>query len=144
MVHIVDEGSHFEVPVETIWRFLQSPEDHGRSHPDRRNMQMKVLGETSVQVSWEQEAQGKTVKVVNRVTTFPPLGMMIEQVEGPIAGSKFFNYYTPKGGRTGVTIVGDFHSPMVPEAQLEAVVRKNFAQVFAEDTAALQRFPGKK
>jgi hypothetical protein len=40
-----------------------------------------------------------------------PLGLVVEALEGPIAGSKFFNYYTPKGNKTGVTVIGDFKSP---------------------------------
>jgi Polyketide cyclase / dehydrase and lipid transport len=144
MVHIVDEGSQFEVPVDTIWRFLQSPDDHGASHPEHKNMQMKPLGEGSVQVSWEEEMQGRPVKVVNRITMFPPVGIAIEMVEGPLAGSKFFNYYTPKGSKTGVTVVGEFKSPSMPEGQLEPLVRKNFEHVFTQDTAALKRFTPRK
>jgi hypothetical protein len=140
MVHIVDEGSHFDVPLETIWKFLQAPDDHGRSHPEHRNTVMKPLNESSVQVSWDQDMMGKPVKVVNRVTMFPPLGIVIEQIEGPLAGSKFFNYYTPRGAKTAVTVVGDFRSPMMPEAQLEPMVRQNFEHVFEQDTAALRKF----
>jgi hypothetical protein len=144
MVHLVDEGSQFDVPVETIWRFLQAPNEHGASHPDHKNLQAKPLGEGSVQVSWEQDLQGKPVKVVNRLTMFPPVGVVIEALEGPLAGSKFFNLYTPKGGKTGVTVVGEFRSPVIPEAQLEALVRQNFERVFTEDTAALKKFAGRK
>jgi hypothetical protein len=143
MVHLVDEGSHFDASVETIWRFLQSS-DHGASHADHKNPQAKPLSESSAQVSWEQEMDGRTVKVVNRVTMFPPVGIAIEQIEGPLAGSKFFNFYTPKGAKTAVTIVGDFRSPTVPEGQLEALVRKNFEHVYAQDSAALKQFATKK
>lgn len=144
MVHIVDEGSHFDVPLETIWRFLQAPEDHGASHSDHKNPQMRPLGEATAQVSWEQDLQGKPVKVVNRVTMYPPLGIAIEQTEGPLAGSKFFNFYTPKGARTAVTVVGEFKSPMIPDSQLEPMVRKNFEHVFEQDSAALKRFATRK
>jgi hypothetical protein len=144
MVHIVDEGSQFDVPLETIWKFLQAPSDHGASHPEHKNMQMKPLSESSVQVSWEQDMEGRPVKVVNRVTMFPPVGIAIEMVEGPLAGSKFFNFYTPRGAKTGVTVVGDFRSPMLPESQLEPVVRKNFDHVFTQDSAALKRFSAHK
>jgi hypothetical protein len=143
MVHIVDEGSQFDHPVDVIWKFLQAP-DHGTSHPEHKNPQVRPLGETQAQVSWEQDLQGKSVKVVNRITMFPPVGMVIEQVEGPLAGSKFFSFYTPKGAKTGVTVVGDFKSPVLPESQLEPVVRENFERVFAQDTAALKRFSGRK
>ncbi|MCI4321116.1 MAG: SRPBCC family protein [Thermoplasmata archaeon] len=140
MVHIVDEGGEFDAPLETVWRFIQSQDDHGESHPEHQNAQMKPLTETTVQVSWEQDMEGKKVKVVNRLTMLPPVGLAIEQLEGPLAGSKFFNYYTPKGAKTGVTIVGDFKSPSVPEAHLEPMVRKNFEHVFSQDTASLRKF----
>ena len=140
MVHIVDEGGQFDVPLATIWKFLQAPEDHSASHPEHRNLTAKPLGEGRMQVSWEQEAGGRTVKVVNHITLFPPVGMVIEMVEGPLAGSKFFNIYTPKGPQTGVTVVGEFQSPVMPENQVEPVVRENFDRVFAQDTAALKKF----
>jgi hypothetical protein len=144
MVHLVDEGSQFDASIDMIWKFLGSPMDHQASHPQHKNMQAKPLAEDVLQVSWEQEMSGKPVKVVNRVTMIPPVGMVIEMVEGPLAGSKFFNYYTPKGARTAVTIVGDFRSPMLPESQIEPVVRQNFDHVFAQDSAALKQFSSKK
>ena len=144
MPHIVDEGSHFEVPIDTIWKFLNSPADHGASHAEHRNTQAKPLGENSVQVSWEQDMGGKPVKVVNRITMFPPVGFAVESLEGPLAGSKFFNFYTPKGPKTAVTIVGDFKSPMLPESQIESVVRENFEHVFTQDSAALKAFKAPK
>ena len=144
MVHIVDEGSEFDAPLDKIWRFLQTPEAHGPSHPEHMNNGAKPLSESSLQVTWEQDMDGKTVKVVNRVTMLPPLGLAIEQIEGPLAGSKFFNIYTPKGSKTGVTVIGDFRSPVVPESHLEPMVRKNFEHVFAQDTASLKKFAGTK
>ena len=144
MVHITDEGSHFDVPIEMVWKYLQSPEDHGASHPEHMNVQTKPLGEGAFQVSWDQDAGGKMVKVVNRMTMVPPVGFVVEAIEGPLAGSKFFNYYTPKGSKTGVTTVGEFKSPMIPESQLEPMVRQNFEHVFTQDTAALKQFSGKR
>ena len=144
MVHLVDEGSQFDASLETIWKYLASPDDHGEAHSDHRNQQSKPLAENVVQVSWEQDVGGKPVKVVNRVTMLPPVGVAIEMLEGPLAGSKFFNFYTPKGAKTGVTIVGEFRSPMLPDSQIEAIVRQNFEHVFNQDTAALKKFASKK
>lgn len=140
MVHIIDEGGHFDATVETIWKYLQSPSDHGPSHPDHMNVEVKPLSENSAQVSWDQQVQGEKVRVVNRVTNHAPLGFTVEVLEGPIGGSKFFQFYTPKGARTGVTVVGEFTSKMLPENQIEPLVRKNFEQVFTEDTASLKKF----
>ena len=144
MVHIVDEGGEFDAPIETIWKFLNSPEDHGASHVEHKNAEAKPVAESMMQVSWEQDMNGKNVKVVNRVTAIAPVGLAIEMIEGPMAGSKFFNYYTPKGNKTAVTIVGDFVMQGMPAAQVEQMARKNFAHVFEQDTAALKKFQGHK
>lgn len=144
MVHIVDEGSEFDAPIETIWKFLNSPPDHGASHSDHMNPEAKPINDSMVQVSWEQDMNGQKVKVVNRVTMVAPVGLAIEMLEGPMAGSKFFNYYTPKGSKTGVTIVGDFVMKGMPAATVEQMARKNFEHVFSQDTAALKKFQGHK
>lgn len=142
MVHIEDMGSQFDAPIELVWKFLQSPSDHGVSHTNRRNVQGAPDGEHSMRVSWEQEVEGKWVKVANRVTMFPPVAMMVESHEGPLAGSKFLMYYKPNGAKTGVSVVGDFHSPVIPPAQLEPMVLHSLEQAYNEDNASLRRLGG--
>jgi hypothetical protein len=144
MVHIKDEGSHFDAPIETVWKFLQSQEDHGQSHRTTRNQQMKPLGETSFVVSMEQNMNGRWVKVANRITILPPVAMAIEVVEGPMTGSKMVNVYTPKGTKTGIDVYGDFVSSQIPAAQLEPVVRQSLQTVFDEDSASIKSFSAKK
>lgn len=144
MVHIKDEGSHFDAPIETVWEFIRSPEDHGASHRSTRNQEMKPLSETSFVVSMEQNLNGKWVKVANRITVLPPVGMAIEVIEGPMAGTKMLNIYTPKGHRTGIDVYGDFVSNQIPAAQLEAAVRGNLETVFDEDSASIKAFASKK
>jgi hypothetical protein len=143
MVHIKDEGSHFDAPIETIWRYLQSP-DHGPAHRSTRNQQMKPISETSFIISQEQNMNGQWVKTANRITTFPPVGLSIEVIEGPLAGSKMINVYTPKGNKTGIDVYGDFTSKQIPPAQLEAAVRGNLEIAFNEDSAAIKSFATKK
>jgi hypothetical protein len=140
MVHLVDEGSQFDAPIDKIWKFLGSPPDHQNSHPEHRNLQAKPVSENVVLVSWEQDFDAQTVKVVNRVTMEPPLGFVVEMLEGPLAGSKFFNIYTPKGDHTDVLIVGEFKSPSLAESQIEPVVRQNFERAFAQDYEALKHY----
>jgi hypothetical protein len=67
------------------------------------------------------------------------LGVAIELLEGAIAGSKFFNYYIPNGNKTGVTVIGDFKSSMMPdENQLKQAVMSFLEQAFNEDSAYLK------
>jgi len=142
MVHIKDEGSHFDAPIETVWKFIQADE-HGDSHRGIRNQQMKPLTETSFITTQEQNMNGQWVKTANRITVFPPVAMSIEVIEGPLTGSKMVNVYTPKGTKTQIDVYGDFTSAQIPAAQLEPAVRGNLEAVFNEDSAAIKSFASK-
>jgi hypothetical protein len=134
------EGSKFDASLEVLWKYLQHPEAHGNAHRNSRNRAMKPLTDTSFVVSWEQNMNGNWVKVANRITVFPPLGMVIESVEGPMTGSKMFTVYTPHGNQTEVSIYADMQSPMVPAAQLEPMVRGAWEMAFNEDSAGIKAF----
>jgi hypothetical protein len=141
MVRITDEeGSQFDAPLETIWKYLQDPEAHGGAHRNSRNRTMKPLSETSFVVSWEQNMNGTWVRVANRITVFPPLGMAAEAIEGPLAGSKMFTVYTPRGPRTEIAVYGDMKSSVVPASQLEATVRAAWELAFNEDAEGIRAF----
>ncbi|HZY91869.1 MAG TPA: hypothetical protein VFG07_03720 [Thermoplasmata archaeon] len=143
MAHIEDRGSHFDAPIEIVWKFIQSPDDHGRSHTNRRNLQGEMDGPNGMKTSWEQNVQGNWVNVSNKVTMYPPVAMVIESQEGPLVGSKFLFYYTPKGAKTGIDVVGDFHSKMIPPAQLEQMVLASLEEAFNEDSAAIRKMASK-
>jgi hypothetical protein len=145
MVHIKDEGSHFDAPLETVWGFLQAPDDHRASHSTTtRNHQMKPITETSFHLTQERNVNGQWVKEVDRITVHPPLAVVIEVLEGPMAGSTMVNIYSAKGNKTGIDVYGEFNSKMIPAAQLEAAVRGNLESVFNEDQAAIKAFASKK
>ena len=144
MVHIEDLGSRFDAPIETVWKFINSPEDHGRSHTNRRNVTGAPDGAGGMNVSWEQNVDGNWVKVSNKVSHFPPVAMMVESTEGPLAGSKFLFYYAPDGQKTVVNAVGEFHSKVIPPAQLEPMVLASFAEAFNDDNAAIRRMAAKR
>ena len=143
MVHVKDEGSTFDAPLDTVWKYLQMPEDHNRTHKSR-NFRSKPLAENMMEMSWEANIGGSWVPLRTRLTALPPVGVAIEMLEGPMAGSKFFNIYTPMGARTGITVVGEFTSKMIPPAQLEASVRGFLEQVYNEDAAAIKALASKK
>jgi len=143
MVHVKDEGSTFDAPLDTVWKYLQMPEDHNRTHKSR-NFRSKPLAENMMEMSWEANMGGSWVPLKTRLTALPPVGVAIEMLEGPMAGSKFFNIYTPMGARTGITVVGEFTSKMIPPAQLEASVRGFLEQVYNEDAAAIKALASKK
>jgi len=79
------------------------------------------------------------MKNMIKVTRFYPLGVAIELLEGPMTGSKFFNYYIPNKNKTWVTVVGDFKSPMInDETHLRQAVLSFLEQAFNEDNAYLK------
>ena len=137
MVRIHDEGSEFDAPVEAIWKYLSSP-DHGPAHHDRRHTTRTPVGENVIELAGEQLVRGQWVKVRVRNTILPPLGYASEFLEGPFAGSRQFVYYLPRGPKTGVTVVGEFVSPTLPEAELEATVREALDHAFEDDNRQLR------
>jgi hypothetical protein len=134
------EGSKFDAPLDVLWKYLQHPEAHGGAHRSTRNRAMKPLTDSSFVVSWEQNMNGNWVKVANRITVFPPLGSVIEAVEGPMAGSKMFTVYTPHGAKTEVSIFGEMQSAVLPASQLETAVRGAWENAFNEDSAGIKEF----
>jgi hypothetical protein len=144
MPFIADWGSVFDAPVDVVWKYIQSETDHGNSHKGRRNFERKAINENTVMLSWEQDMDGKWIRLSNRLTFHPPVGFFVEPLEGPMAGSKFFNYYVPKGNKTEVVVVGEWNSPTIPAPQLEKAVMANLEHVFHEDTVGLMEFSRKK
>ena len=68
----------------------------------------------------------------------------MEMLDGPMASSKFFPLYTPRGAQTGVTVDGEFTSKRIPPAQLQRAVRGFLEQVYHEDNAVIKAVAGKK
>jgi hypothetical protein len=134
------EGSKFDAPLDVVWKYLQSPEAHGTAHKGTRNRAMKPINDTSFVVSWEQDMKGTWVKVANRITVFPPLGMVAEAIEGPLTGTKMFTTYTPHGSKTEVSIAADVQAPGMPESQLEPTIRAAWEMAFNEDSEGIRVF----
>ena len=135
MVHLLDEGSVFDAPIEKIWRYMAS-EDH--RHPSMTNVTREVSG-NSVIITAERTVMGKSVRVKIKNTLYPPVGYVSEHMEGPTAGSRAFFYYIPKGEKTGITVVGDFVISGLDEKATRDVVMAQMQVVFDEDNANLKR-----
>ncbi len=137
MVFIFDDGSRFKAPLDKVWKLNQSEGEH--SHPSLRNQRGEQQGEHFVLTYETQMPDGSWAKHKVRTTAFPPVGVAFETLEGPMAGSKSFQFYTPKGNETGVTVVGEFTSKGVPEADLKNAVLAFLGTVFDEDQKNLSR-----
>jgi hypothetical protein len=137
MVFILDEGSEFDAPLDKVWKLNMSEGEH--SHPSLRNPSSEMEGENPILRYETQLPDGSWAKNKVKLTLLPPLGIAFETLEGPMKGSRSFQYYTPKGSKTSVTIVGDWTSPGVPDAVLKGGVMKFLETVFQEDQTNLSK-----
>lgn len=138
MVLIRDEQGEFDAPLDQIWAMFQSKEYH--RHASMANFVLTPTSEPNVvYLDWEAEARGSAAKMRARMTLFPPLGFVMEYVEGPLTGSKEFEYYLPRGDRTGIVVVGDYRSPVLKDDVLRALVPQALDTAFEEDVENLRR-----
>lgn len=135
MVHILDEGSVFDAPVDKVWKYLRS-EDH--KHPSFKNVGREVSG-NAVTITADRVLMGKPVRVKIRNTLYPPVGYVSEHLEGPTAGSRAFAYYIPKGEKTGITVVGDFVIAGLDEKATRDAILAQMQITFDEDNANLRQ-----
>ena len=137
MVFIIDEGSVFKAPLSKIWQLNATEGRH--SHPSLKNSTYEPVSENVMILSYDVDMGGKPVRVRSRLTLVPPLGELFETLDGPLAGSKSFQYYTAKGNETAVTVVGEFKSPVMNDDQVRQAVMGFLQAVFDEDQANLAK-----
>jgi hypothetical protein len=139
LVYVDDEGSRFDASIETVWRYLNTGDMHGKVHKNSRNRHVQTVGDVTLKITSERNWMGNWVKEVARVTVMPPLGVVTEILEGPFAGTQMFTVYTPEGEeRTRVDVHGEFRSPGLAAKQVEAAARKWLQDAYNEDAPALQ------
>ena len=144
MVHVRDEGSTFDAPVNVVWEYLNSGPPHAAAHKLIRNRTQQPAGENAIMATMERNWEGQWVKVVSRMTRLAPLGVAQEFLEGPFAGSKAVLVYSPQGKKTRVDVYGEFVSPTIPEKDVEKAALKWLAQSYDEDVPAVRAFAAKK
>jgi hypothetical protein len=148
MVFVEDSGSIFDAQLDMVWKLGEAHIKEGnRIHPNTRNNKSEILNETTFINSWEQvdDANGQNIRMKIRGTIYYPLGIAFEILEGPFVDSKYFVYYIPiDNNKTGVTVVGDFKSNMIPEDKIKLIVLGFSERVFNEDVAYLKMMIQKK
>ena len=133
MVHIVDEGSEFDMPLEKLWEYLPSESHRHSAKVISREVQGNVITLTS-----ERDVDGKSVRSKLRLTMYPPLGVAQEHLEGPTAGSKVFSFYTRKGNKTAITVVGEYKMAGASDEAAKKAVMQMLERSFNEDVATIK------
>jgi hypothetical protein len=141
MVFIIDQGSVFDAPADKVWKYVTEADNEQHQHSSLRNVEYTPEGERAGVLSFDTEGPGgMKIKQKLRMTMLPPVGFLQEYIEGPLAGSKAMQFYHPMGDKTGVTVVGEFVSSMLPENQIHGVVMQQLETAFNEDQANLKKF----
>ena len=125
----------FDAPLDKVWKYLRS-DDH--KHPSLKLISRELNGNVVV-ITAERNVMGKMVTVQIKNTLYPPFGWVQEHIEGPTKGSKAFVYYIPKEGKTGVTVVGDFHVEGAGEKQTIDAIMTQSQVVFDEDNENMKK-----
>ena len=133
MVYIVDEGSELDMPLEKLWEYLPSESHKHSAKVISRELQGNVLTLTS-----ERDVDGKAVRSKLRMTMYPPLGVAQEHLEGPTAGSKVFTFYTRKGNKTSITVVGEYKMAGASDEAAKKAVMQMLERSFNEDLATIK------
>ena len=82
---------------------------------------------------------GKPMRIKVRNTMYPPFGMVQEFLEGPMAGSTAFQFFIPRGDKTGVTVVGDNRSVGEIDARVKELIIEQNQTLFDEDNYNLKK-----
>ncbi len=138
MVFLRDEGSEFDAPLERVWALFGSKENH--RHASMQGLRATPAdGPNAHFLEWTAVARGVAVPIKARITLYPPLGFVMEYLEGPLTGSREFEYYVPHGERTGIVVVGEYRSSVLSEELLRSVMEEALGAAFEEDQENLAR-----
>jgi hypothetical protein len=140
VVFIIDQGSVFDAPMDKVWKYLNEADQEQHAHASMTNVQYSQEGEHGIMSFETPGPGGMMMKQKLKITMLPPVGWVMEYLEGPLAGSKSMQFYHAMGNKTGVTVVGEFVSKMMPENQIHGAVMQQLETAFNEDQANLKKF----
>ena len=146
MVFIEDREGVFDTSIDNVWKLVQAHiTDCSKIHPRFKNIITDMESENVFICTWEEDINGQTRKMKEKVTIFYPLGVAYEFVGWPFIGSKYFVYYVPQeDNKTKVIMAGDFKLASQPnfsinnEEDQRSIVLSAFEKVFNEDCTYLK------
>jgi hypothetical protein len=145
MTYVEDRGTVLDAPLEVVWDFLQKDEEfHPKAHATTlRNVKWKDLSEVTGIIRCEVDDGDGWRKMVARLTTIRPAVRVVEELEGPYAGSKMVFLYSPRGRKTAVDVLCYMRSSELSPQEIKRKQLRTFASAHAEDVPYLRRFARK-
>ena len=135
LVYFEDLGGVYDAPIEVVWDFMEKDEEfHPKAHKSTvRNFKSKRLSEISIILRWEQREGPRWRKKFARMTEVRPSVRILEEIEGPDAGSQTVHIYRPKGNSTVVDVLSYRRSTIDSPGQIRKKWLRKFASAYRED-----------
>jgi hypothetical protein len=138
LVYILDEGSVFDAPIDRIWTYVQSDTEH--DHKAIKPVSMEMQGDNVAMLTIDVTMSNMpTTRHKIKSTYYAPFGFVQEYIEGPMTGTKSFQYYIPKGNKTGVTVVGNFVVAGMDDDMTRRIATGFLELAFNEDNENLKK-----
>jgi hypothetical protein len=146
MTYVEDRGTLLDAPLEIVWDFMQGDKEfHPRAHATTlRNIKWKDLSEVTGIIRCEVDDGDGWRKMVARLTTIRPAVRIVEELEGPYAGTKMVFLYTPRGRKTAVDVLCYMRSSELSPREIRQKQLRALASAHAEDVPYLRRFARKQ
>ena len=141
MVFIVCQGNEFQGQLDKVWKLNQIlMKEPAKVHQNAIDYNIESVNKNTIIQSWQTTIDNQITTNKMQFTTYHPLGVAVEILEGKLEGSKAFVYFTPKEETTGVTVVGNFKSATLSDDdQLRQEVSSMVENSFNEENAYLKK-----
>jgi hypothetical protein len=111
VVFIVCQGNEFQGQLDKVWKLNETlMKEPTKVHQNAIDYNIETVNKNTIIQSWQATIDNQITNNKMQFTTYHPLGVAVEILEGKLKGSKAFVYFTPKEEITAVTAVGDFKS----------------------------------
>jgi hypothetical protein len=141
VVFIVCQGNEFQGQLDKVWKLNETlMKEPAKVHQNAIDYSIETVNKNTIIQSWQTTIENQITKNKMQFTTYHPLGVAVEILDGHLEGSKAFVYFTPKEQTTAVTVVGDFKSATLSDDdQLRQEVLSMVENSFNEENAYLRK-----
>jgi hypothetical protein len=140
ILEIECKGNEFQAELAKVWKLNEIlMKEPAKVHRNAINYNIEMVNKNTTVQSWKTAIDNQVTKNKMQFTTYHPLGVAVEILEGRLEGSKAFVYFTSNKETTAVTVVGDFKSATLSNGQLRQEVLSMVENSFNEENANLKK-----
>jgi hypothetical protein len=103
VVFIVCQGNEFQGTIDKVWKLNEIlMKEPAKVHQNAIEYNIETVNKNTILQSWQTAIDNQITKNKMQFTTYHPLGVAVEILQGKLEGSKAFVYFTPNQETTGV------------------------------------------